>query len=147
MRRWLALWLVVLLVAIAAAFGLRDADPPDVPDDAARLELLTVPTAERDPIMGPFGTCPSTGLEPVRMGLAGEAVAFVAVEGGDVVAVRWPVGFSARLTDEGAVLVSPQGRVVAREGDVLAGLKGAPGEGGAFDVCFSSPLDYARGLG
>ncbi|CAN5631786.1 hypothetical protein BH23CHL7_BH23CHL7_15090 [soil metagenome] len=50
-------------------------------------------------------------------------------------AVRWPFGYSARVDEHGlAVLISPDGRVVAREGDQVS-FGGGVGNDGIFTAC------------
>jgi hypothetical protein len=57
-------------------------------------------------------------------------------------ALSWPSGFSARVVDGTAELVTPDGRVFGREGDVLSTLKGGSGDDGDMPVCFASPDEY-----
>jgi len=64
------------------------------------------------------------------------------VANGQRAPVVWPAGFSARLLNDRAELVTPGGRVFAREGDVLRYLYGGAGEDGQFNICFGSPMEY-----
>jgi hypothetical protein len=57
---------------------------------------------------------------------------------GDEVRVRWPVGFSARLSPA-LEIVAPDGKVVARAGEITDDLIGGYLEGDAvFTVCFTT---------
>lgn len=53
---------------------------------------------------------------------------------GEIMAIMWPFGYSARLEAGGAVLFDPDGRVVAREGAAVA-FSGSPMADGAFFAC------------
>lgn len=57
--------------------------------------------------------------------------------------VRWPVGFSARLAPN-LEIVAPDGKVIARGGEVTEGLGGGYTGGDAFNVCIG---DWPRRVG
>ncbi len=54
-----------------------------------------------------------------RLTRAGMDLVLVDVNTGVQTSIVWPYGFVARLVDGKAVLVAPDGSVVAREGDLL----------------------------
>lgn len=58
--------------------------------------------------------------------------------------LSWPSGFSARVVDGVAELVTPGGNVFGREGDVLANLAGSASDNGDLAVCFDSSDQYER---
>jgi hypothetical protein len=53
---------------------------------------------------------------------------------GDLVAVTWPFGFTARPEPSGAVLIGDDGEVIAREGDTV-GFTGGPSADGSIFAC------------
>ncbi len=48
----------------------------------------------------------------------------------------WPSGYSARVLEGRADLVSPDGSVLANEGDVISNLTGAAADDGGILLCF-----------
>ena len=58
--------------------------------------------------------------------------------------LSWPSGFSARVVNGTAELVTPAGNVFGREGDVLSNLGGGSADNGDLLVCFDNPDQYER---
>jgi hypothetical protein len=54
----------------------------------------------------------------------------------------WPHGFSARLVDGKGELLDPDGRVIAREGDVIADIGGGMFSHDTFSVCSVNGVEY-----
>lgn len=69
-------------------------------------------------------------------------MAFERVDNEERQSVVWPSGFSARLLDDRAELVDPDGSVLAREGDVISNIGGAAANNGDVLLCF----DFATKL-
>ncbi len=61
---------------------------------------------------------------------------FMRAETGEHYTVVWPHGFSARLLDDRAELVYPDGSVLARERDVISNLAAGEAENGDTLACF-----------
>ncbi len=61
---------------------------------------------------------------------------FTRAESGERYTVVWPHGFSARLLDDRAELVYPDGSVLARERDVISNLAAGEADNGDTLVCF-----------
>ena len=53
--------------------------------------------------------------------------------------IVWPNGYSARLLNGRAELVSPNAAVLARDGDVISDLAGAAADNGDLLIC----MDFA----
>lgn len=81
-------------------------------------------------------------LPPVKMVHEGQTVVFDGVDGSGRVPVVFPTGFQAWSVAGSALLVTPEGYVLAREGDVLVRLGGSAAEDGDLNVCFTSPEEY-----
>jgi hypothetical protein len=130
-RRLVAgLAVVLLLVAV----GLPRLSPmwpgPSLPPGAMPFALATEP-AHLMPTMG----CPTALLLPARAAVAGNALVLVPEAGGDPIKVVWPAGWVAwRLAGRGE-LVSRDGTVIGREGDIVQGFGGGVGTDDAFHVC------------
>jgi hypothetical protein len=143
MRRARRVALVVFVLAVGAVvlLGLPPRPAP-LPPGVTPLALLMQPA----PLWRfPIGGCPAALLVPVRVERDGDAMAFVAEADGKRIPVRWPAGFSARLLDGRAELVTPGGRVFARDGEVLRSLGGGTADNGDALVCFGSPMEYEWG--
>jgi hypothetical protein len=125
-----ALAIVGAYTAIVAPRG-----PAPLPPGAARLDLRTQPSTLWPP---PGLGCPAVLVLPLRVELVEGAIAFSVVDDGARVSVSWPAGFSARLLDGRAELVTPDGEVLARDGDVISNLAGSAADNGDILVCISS---------
>lgn len=134
----------LLVLALIGVLGMAR-KPAPIPDGATSLALRTQPPAWRLPFVP--HVCPLAGLLPVRLVRDGGSLAFDVVEGGQRVSIVFPYGFAGRLVSGRAELVSPEGLVLAREGDVLSELGGSSADTGDFLVCFSTPDEYARVVG
>jgi len=78
---------------------------------------------------------------------AGQGVVFDALDAPGVrVPVVFPPGFQAWAVGGIAVLVTPEGYVLAREGDVLVRLAGSAADNGDLNVCFTNPKEYQEVL-
>lgn len=113
---------------------------PRPPTGASPLGLRTYPF----PFAFPWEprACALGLFAAVEVVRDGDEVAFEFVESGARAPILFPDGFAAWSVGGIAVLVSPEGYVLAREGDVLDGLGGAAGENGDLRVCFASPDTY-----
>ena len=124
--------LLLLLVLVIRASPIWPA--PELPA-GQRLELLTEP-----PHLLPHIGCPTAALGPVRFRTTELEAVFVR-DGRGPIPVRWPTGWAAWRIDGTAYLFSHEGKVVARDGDVLDGFGGGsyrddPGsEVETFHVC------------
>lgn len=83
----------------------------------------------------PTAGCPQALLGPARIAVKGDALVLVSESGDDLISVVWPTGWLAWRRDGRAELVSRDGVVVGREGDVLSGFGGGVGNDNAFHVC------------
>ena len=114
--------------------------PPQLPEGATTLALRTYPTSWQAPWLP--RTCPLALVPPVKMVHEGQTVVFDGLDGGGRVPVVFPAGFQAWSVAGKAQLVTPEGYVLAREGDVLVGLSGSAADNGDLNVCFTSPGEY-----
>lgn len=92
---------------------------------------LTTEPAHLLPTMG----CPTALLAAARIAVAGDSLVLVPATGGDPIQVVWPTGWAAWRLDGRAELVSRDGGLVGREGDVVSGFGGGIGADDAFHVC------------
>ncbi len=122
------------LVLLPVAAGLARLGPmgpgPSLPASATPLALVTGPS-HLLPTMG----CPTALLAPARVAVADDALVLVPEAGGDPIRVVWPTGWAPWRRDGRAELVSRDGAVVGREGDVVSGFSGGVGADDAFHVC------------
>jgi hypothetical protein len=75
----------------------------------------------------------------LRVGRKADEMVFMLASDEHQVVVVWPPGFSARLVNGRAELVTPSGEVLAREGDIITNLSGVAADNGDTLVC----LDFA----
>lgn len=81
-------------------------------------------------------------ISPVVIRREGEEMIFVETDTGVRRPLSWPSGFSARVVNGTAELVTPEGKVFGREGDVLSNLAGGAAENGDLVVCFDNSDQY-----
>jgi hypothetical protein len=123
--------LAAALVLLAGLYRLSPLWPgPALPAGAMPLTLATAP-GHLLPTLG----CTTALLAPTRVAVAGNALVLVPPTGGDPIKVVFPSGWRAWRLDGRAELVSRDGVVVGREGDIVEGLGGGTGDDGAFEVC------------
>ena len=131
----------MLLIAIAVLIGagillLAPPQTAALPANATPLAVRTQPWRLWPP--AGFG-CAMATVTPVRMDRDGEFVVFADETSGNRLPLVWPNGFSARLVDGRAELVSPNGSVLAREGAVISNLATGAADNGDILIC----LDFA----
>jgi hypothetical protein len=124
-----------LVAALLATLWLRFGTPK--PPPVAQGSPLTI---QVDPPASGSG-CLDAGIMPVRMTRSGSEIAFALAANDQPASIAWPNGFSGRLVDGKAQLVSPDGRVIAVEGDILSNLGGAAIYG-VFHVCEIGSSQY-----
>ena len=90
------------------------------------------------------GGCPLAQIAPVVIQRDGNQMVFVEQATGVRRPLSWPSGFSARVLNGKAELVTPGGNVFGREGDVLSNLAGCAADNGDLVVCFDSVDQYER---
>ena len=83
------------------------------------------------PAMG----CPTALLAPARVAVAGDELVLVPESGGEPIKVVWPTGWVAWRLAGRAELVSREGTLIRREGDIVEGFGGGVGTDDAFHVC------------
>lgn len=128
--------LAVVLVGAAGLFRLSGFWPgPALPAGATALGLTTKPA-------GPLpGYCPGGSLvPPARVAVVGDRLVLAPEAGGDPLPVGFPHGWAAWRIGGVAELVSRDGVVVGREGEVLRHLNAStndfnPPLAGAWLVC------------
>ncbi len=122
---------VLLLLVVVGLARLSPMWPgPSLPAGATPLTLATEPGH-----LLPTMACPTALLTPARVAVAGDALVLVPEGGGDPIKVVWPTGWAAWRLDGRADLVSRDGTVVGRDGDVISGFGGGVGTDDAFHVC------------
>jgi hypothetical protein len=79
--------------------------------------------------------CPRALLAPARLAVESDTLVHVPEAGGDPIKVVWPAGWAAWRLDGQAQLVSRDGTIVGREGEVVSGFGGGTGTDDTFYVC------------
>jgi hypothetical protein len=79
--------------------------------------------------------CSTALLLPARVAVAGNEPVLVPESGGKPIKVVWPTGWVAWRLAGRAELVSRDGTVIGREGDIVEGFGGGVGNDDAFHVC------------
>lgn len=133
------LWFGVFVLACAVLAGCVSTRPWPLPSGATLLELKTQPPPQWALIRG---GCNVALILPMVIERRGGEMIFVEKDTNQQRPLSWPSGFSARVVDGTAELVTPDGGVLGREGDVLSTLKGGVGDNGDLLVCFGSPDEY-----
>lgn len=107
--------------------------------DSGARSSLEVPTWDR-PAAG-LAVCNTASLEAVLRGSPGDVRVFWLESGDQRIDVRWPPGFTAR-TGEVLELVSGDGSVIARAGDLVAVGGGFGPSDDAFGICMINGQTY-----
>jgi hypothetical protein len=126
----LGLFVVVGLVASVAVFVLGPYQPASLPTGAAPVTLRTQPWR-----LWPSFGCPMALLAPIRVERDGVSMVFADEAGDSRVQAVWPNGYSARLLNGRSELISPDGSVLARDGDVISGLASGAADNGDLLIC------------
>ena len=122
---------VVLLLIVVGLFRLSPMWPgPSLPQGATPLALATEPAH-----VLPTMTCHTALLSPARVAVAGNELVLVPESGGEPDKIVWPAGWKAWRVAGRAELVSRDGIVIGREGDIIEGFGGGVGTDDAFHVC------------
>lgn len=134
LRRHLRAVAVIAVVVALLAVGLARLSPmwpgPSLPAGATTLALATEPAH-----LLPTMACPTALLAPARIAVTADALVLVPEAGGAPIKVVWPTGWAAWRLGGRAELVSRDGAVVGREGEVVSGFGGGLGTDDAFHVC------------
>jgi hypothetical protein len=72
---------------------------------------------------------------PARIAVDGDALVLLSEPGAEPVKVVWPAGWAAWRVNGRAELVSRNGRLIGREGDLAPSFGGGIAEDDAFHVC------------
>jgi hypothetical protein len=131
-RKPLVVAIGVVILLAAAALRLSPLWPgPALPAGATRLHIAT----EAPHLMPTLG-CQTALLAPARFATADDDLILLTVETGEPVKVVWPSGWAAWRVAGRAELVTRDGTVIAREGDVIENeFGGGVGVDNAFHVC------------
>ena len=131
-RRWPLVAILAGGIALLAAAGFRLSPlwpGPALPPGATRLHLTT-----EAPHLFPTLACPAALLAPARVAAAGDELVLLREDTNEPLEVVFPSRWAAWRRDGRAELVTRDGVVIAREGDVIEGLGGGGGDD-AFHVC------------
>jgi hypothetical protein len=79
--------------------------------------------------------CSAALLRPARITVADNALVLVPEAGVAPIKIVWPTGWTAWRRAGRAELVSRDGTVIGRAGDIVAGFGGGSGTDDAFHVC------------
>lgn len=131
-RHRIVVGLAAVLLLLTA--GLARSSPmwpgPSLPSGATPLGLATQPAH-----LLPNLACQTALLAPARVAVADGSLVLVPQAGGDPIDVVWPTGWAAWRLDGRAELVTRDGTVIGREGDIVSGFGGGVGTDDAFHVC------------
>ncbi len=129
--RLLAILAGTVLLLAGATFRLSPLWPgPGLPPGATRLHIETA-----SPALVPTVACRTALLAPARVATAGDDLILVSPATNNPIKVVWPSGWAAWRLDGKAQLVTRDGAIVGREGDVIEGFGGGVDEDDAFHVC------------
>ena len=121
---------VVLLLA-PATFRLSPLWPgPALPPGATRLHVETEPAH----LVPAFG-CTTAALAPARVATAGDDLILLSPATKEPIKIVWPSGWAAWRLNGRAELVTREGAIVGREGEIIEGFGGGTGLDDAFHVC------------
>ena len=130
-RRSFAALVGTILLLTAATYRLSALWPgPGLPPGAIRLHIETEPAH-----LVPTLACHTAALAPARVATAGDDLVLVSPQTNVRFKVVWPSGWAAWRLDGRAELVTRDGAIVGREGEVIAGFGGGVGLDDAFHVC------------
>jgi hypothetical protein len=130
-RRLVAILAVGVVLLTALAFRLSPMWPgPMLPSGATRLHIVTEP-----PHLVPAFGCVAAALAPARISVVGDELVLRSVAADTPLRVVWPSGWAAWRLNGRAELLSREGTLIGREGDVLENLGGGTGIDDAFHVC------------
>jgi hypothetical protein len=120
-----------VLLLVAAVFRLSPLWPgPALPAGATRLHIVTQAAH-----LIPASACPTALLGPARVATLGDDLVLLAPDTNEPIDVVWPSGWTAWRLDGRAELVTRDGAVVGREGELSEGFGGGTGIDDAFHVC------------
>ena len=130
-RRRVAIAVGVVVLLAAAAFRLSPLWPgPSLPAGATRLNIAT-----EGPHLMPALGCNTALIAPARITTSGDDLILRTVATDEPVDVVWPSGWAAWRLEGHANLVTRNGTLIGREGDILDDLGGGVGADDAFHVC------------
>jgi hypothetical protein len=129
--RVFAILAATVLLLVAAVFRLSPLWPgPALPAGATRLHIVT----QEAHLIPAFG-CPAALLAPARVATLGDDLVLLAPDMNEPIDVVWPSGWAAWRLGGRAELVTREGAVVGREGELSEEFGGGTGVDDAFHVC------------